>query len=115
MIFNFIVPKSAGGFSNQEGYLGTYKLSNPNESLEYTFPAGRLRDDSQQLNAWYLYCLNGQIDMSQAAPIMDGEIKVEKVDGDVVITVDGKDDAGNDIKGTFRGTVSELENQGIIK
>ena len=45
-----------------------------------------------------------------------GEIKVEKkVDGDVVITVDGKDDAGNDIKGTFRGTVSELENQGIIK
>ena len=53
--------------------------------------------------------------MSQAAPIMDGEIKVEKVDGDVVITVDGKDDAGNDIKGTFRGTVSELENQGIIK
>lgn len=114
MIFNFIVPKSAGGFSNQEGYLGTYKLSNPNESLEYTFPAGRLRDDSQQLNAWYMYCLNGQIDMSQAAPIVDGTIKVEKIDGNTVITVDGKDDAGNDVKGTFRGTVSELENQGTI-
>ena len=114
LIFNFIVPKSTGGFSNQEGYLGEYKLSNPNESLDYTFPAGRLRDDSQQLNAWYLYCVNGQVDMSQAAPIMDGTIKVEKVDGDVVITVDGKDDAGNDIKGRFAGTVNELENQGTV-
>lgn len=114
MIFNFIVPKSTGGFSNQEGYLGEYKLSNPNESLDYTFPAGRLRDDSQQLNAWYMYCVNGQIDMSKAAPIMDGTIKVEKVDGDVVITVDGKDDAGNDIKGRFAGVVRELENQGTV-
>ena len=113
MIFNFIVPKSAGGF-NPEGYLGEYKLTNPNESMDYTFPAGRLRDDSQQLNAWYMYCINGQIDMSQAAPIVDGTIKVEKIDGNTVITVDGKDDAGNDIKGTFSGVVSELENQGTI-
>jgi hypothetical protein len=83
--------------------------------LEYTFPAGRLRDDSQQLNAWYMYSVNGQIDMSQAAPIVDGTIKVEKIDGDtVVITVDGKDDAGNDVKGTFSGNVRELENQGTV-
>lgn len=114
MIFNFIVPKSVGGFSNPEGYLGEYTLTNPNESMEYTFPAGRLRDDSQQLNAWYMYCVGGQIDMSKAAPIVDGTIKVEKIDGDTVITVDGKDDAGNDVKGTFRGTVSELDNQGTI-
>lgn len=114
MIFNFIVPTSVGGFSNTEGYLGEYKLSNPNESMEYTFPAGRLRDDSQQLNAWYMYCVNGQIDMSKAAPIMDGTIKVEKIDGNIVITVDGKDDAGNDIKGTFSGVVNELENQGVV-
>jgi hypothetical protein len=53
--------------------------------------------------------------MSQAAPIVDGTIKVEKIDGDtVVITVDGKDDAGNDVKGAFRGNVRELENQGTI-
>jgi hypothetical protein len=57
---------------------------------------------------------NGQIDMSKAAPIIDGTIKVEKVDGNVVITIDGKDDAGNDIKGRFAGTVSELENQGTV-
>lgn len=114
LIFNFIVPKSTGGFSNTEGYLGEYTLSDPAKSLDYTFPAGRLRDDSQQLNAYYMECVNGQIDMSKAAPIIDGTIKVEKVDGNVVITIDGKDDAGNDIKGRFAGTVSELENQGTV-
>jgi hypothetical protein len=61
-----------------------------------------------------MYCVNGQIDMSKAAPIMDGTIKVEKIDGNIVITVDGKDDAGNDIKGTFSGVVNELENQGVV-
>jgi hypothetical protein len=114
LIFNFIVPQSIGGFSNTEGYLGEYTLSDPAKSLDYTFPAGRLRDDSQQLNAYYMECVNGQIDMSKAAPIIDGTIKVEKVDGNVVITIDGKDDAGNDIKGRFAGTVSELENQGTV-
>jgi hypothetical protein len=114
LIFNFIVPKSVGGFDNPEGYLGEYTLSDPTKSLEYTFPAGRLRDDSQQLNAWYMYSVNGQIDMSQAAPIVDGTIKVEKDGTEIVITVDGKDDAGNDIKGTFRGSVRELENQGTV-
>lgn len=111
MLFNFIVPKSAGGYSNQTGFVGEYKLSDPTQSLDYTFPAGRLRDDSQQLNAWYLYCVNGQIDMSKAAPIKDGTIKVESVDGDTVITVDGIDDAGNAIKGTFRGIVHEMVDQ----
>lgn len=114
LIFNFIVPKSEGGFNNQEGYLGEYKLSNPDESLDWTFPAGRLRDDSQQLNAYYMECAGGMIDMSKAAPIKDGTIKVEKIDGNVVITVDGKDDAGNDIKGTFSGIVGIIENQGVV-
>lgn len=114
LIFNFIVPKSVGGFSNTEGYLGEYKLSDPTSSLDWTFPAGRLRDDSQMLNAYYMYCVGGQIDMSQAAPIVDGTIKVEKIDGCTVITVDGKDDAGNDIKGTFSGDVRELDNQGTV-
>ena len=111
MLFNFIVPKSAGGYSNETGFVGEYKLSDPTQSLDYTFPAGRLRDDSQQLNAWYLYCVGGQIDMSKAAPIKDGTIKVESVDGDTVITVDGIDDAGNAIKGTFRGIVHEMADQ----
>ena len=114
LIFNFIVPKSVGGFSNTEGYLGEYTLSDPTKSLDYTFPAGRLRDDSQMLNAFYMECIGGQIDWDHTAPIVDGTIKVEKVDGDTVITVDGKDDAGNAIKGTFRGDVRELDNQGTV-
>lgn len=114
LIFNFIVPKSVGGFDNPEGYLGEYTLSDPTKPLDWTFPAGRLRDDSNQLNAYYMECVSGQIDMSKAAPITAGSIKVEKVGGDTVITIDGKDDAGNDIKGTFRGVVRELDNQSII-
>ena len=82
--------------------------------MEYTFPAGRLRDDSQMLNAYYMECVGGQIDMSKAAPIKDGTIKVEKIDGYTVITIDGKDDAGNDIKGTFSGEVREYANQGVV-
>ena len=113
LIFNFIIPQS-GGFDNQEAFYGTYTLSDPSKSLDWTFPAGRLRDDSQQLNAYYMECVSGQIDMSKAAPIKDGTIKVEKVDGDTVITIDGKDDAGNDIKGTFRGTIYEWDNQGVV-
>lgn len=115
MIFNFIVPKSAGGYDNSEGYVGEYTLSDPTKSLDYTFPAGRLRDDSQQLNAWYLYCVNGQIDMSKAAPIKGGTIKVENIDGDTIITVNGVDDAGNAINGTFRGKVQEMLNQGNVQ
>lgn len=113
LIFNFITPKS-GGYNNPEGYLGEYTLSDPTKSLDWTFPAGRLRDDSTQLNAYYMYCVGGQIDMSRAAPITDGTIKVEKVDGCTVITIDGKDDAGNDIKGTFSGYVREMDNQGTV-
>ena len=114
LIFNFIVPKSVGGFSNTEGYLGEYTLSDPTKSLDWTFPAGRLRDDSTQLNAMYMMGVNGQMDPTTYAPIVDGTIKVEKIDGYTVITVDGKDDAGNDIKGRFSGEVRELENQSTV-
>lgn len=114
LIFNFIVPKSVGGFNNTEGFIGEYTLSDPSKELEWTFPAGRLRDDSQMLNAFYMECVSGQIDWTHTAPIVDGTIKVEKVDGEIVITVDGKDDASNKINGTFRGYVRELENQGTV-
>lgn len=114
LIFNFIVPKSVGGYDNPEGFLGEYTLSDPSKSLDYTFPAGRLRDEGTQLNAVLMMCVGGQIDPTSYAPIVDGTIKVEKIDGDIVITVDGKDDAGNDIKGTFSGNVREMDNQSIM-
>lgn len=112
LLFDFFVPRSNGGFENRDGFVGEYTLLDPNaESWDYTFPAGRLRDDSLQLHAWYAKCVNGQVDMSQAAPVTAGTIKVEK-DGDgYILTVDGKDDNGNNIKGTFRGKANDYQNQ----
>lgn len=114
LIFNFIVPKSVGGYDNPEGFLGEYTLSDPSKSLDYTFPAGRIRDEGTPLNAVFIKSVGGQLDPTSYAPIVDGTIKVEKIDGDIVITVDGKDDAGNDIKGTFSGNVREMDNQSIM-
>lgn len=114
LIFNFVVPKSVGGFDNPEGFLGEYTVTDPTKSMEWTFPAGRMRDDSQPLNAWYMECVGGNLDLSKAAPVKSGTIKVEKDGADVVITIDGKDDAGNDIKGRFAGSVREMENQGTV-
>ena len=112
LLFDFLVPRSNGGFENKDGFVGEYTLLDPNaESWDYTFPAGRLRDDSMQLHAWYAKCVSGQVDMSQAAPVTAGTIKVEK-DGDgYILTIDGKDDNGNNIKGTFRGKVNNYDNQ----
>ena len=112
LLFDLLVPRSNGGFENKDGFVGEYTLLDPNaESWDYTFPAGRLRDDSMQLHAWYAKCVSGQVDMSQAAPVTAGTIKVEK-DGDgYILTVDGKDDNGNNIKGTFRGRANDYQNQ----
>ena len=114
LIMDLIVPKAKGGFNNKEGFVGEYSFINtPQENYEFTFPGGRLRDDSQQLHAWYLYCQSGQVDMSKAAPLTSGTIKVEMVDGDCVITIDSTDDNGNKIQGTFRGQVGEYDNQSV--
>ena len=112
LLFDLLVPRSNGGFENKDGFVGEYTLLDPNaESWDYTFPAGRLRDDSMQLHAWYAKCVSGQVDMSQAAPVTAGTIKVEK-DGDgYILTVDGKDDNGNNIKGTFRGRANDYQDQ----
>lgn len=112
LLFDFLVPRSNGGFANKDGFVGEYTLLDPSaESWDYTFPAGRLRDDSMQLHAWYAKCENGQLDMSKAAPFTDGTIKVEKDGNEYVLTVNGKDDNGNNIIGTFRGVANTFDNQ----
>lgn len=112
LLFDLLVPRSNGGFENKDGFVGEYSLLDPKaESWDYTFPAGRLRDDSMQLHAWYAKCVSGQLDMSQAAPITAGSVKVEKDGDDYILTVDGKDDNGNNIQGTFRGKINTYDNQ----
>lgn len=112
LLFDLLVPRSNGGFENKDGFVGEYSLLDPTaESWDYTFPAGRLRDDSMQLHAWYAKCENGQLDMSQAAPFTAGTIKIEKDGNEYVLTAEGKDDNDNDIRGTFRGVVNTYDNQ----
>lgn len=112
LLFDLLVPRSNGGFENRDGFVGNYTLLDPNaESWDYTFPSGRLRDDSMQLHAWYAKCVSGQLDMSQAAPVTAGTISVEKDGDEYILTLDGKDDNGNNIRGTFRGWVNDYQNQ----
>lgn len=113
LLFDFIVPKSAGGFENLEGFVGEYTIFSEHPAdYAYTIPEGRLRDDSNQLHAWFLPCENGQIDMSKAAPLKGGTVKVEKTgNNNYLITVDSNDDNGNKIQGTFEAHVGDYDNQ----
>ena len=113
LLFDFIVPKSVGGYNNLEGFVGEYTIFSEHPAdYSYTIPEGRLRDDSQQLHAWFLPCENGQIDMSKAAPLKGGTVKVEKTgNNNYLITVDSNDDNGNKIQGTFEAHLGDYDNQ----
>lgn len=117
LLMNLIVPTSLGGFSNPTGFYGEYTLTDPTaESWDYTFPAGRWREDSTQLNAWYMY-FDAEAGMliEEITPIKGGTIKVEGDDAtNCTITIDGIDDNGNNIKGTFKGVISDRQNQSGI-
>lgn len=113
LLFDFIVPKSVGGWENQQGFVGEYSIFTEIPSdYSYTIGAGRLRDDSLQLYAWYLYCVGGQVDMSRAAPLRGGTVKVESTGGNnYKVTVDSFDDNGNKIQGTFEAVLGDYDNQ----
>lgn len=113
LILDLIVPKDLGGFKNLDGIVGEYKFHDENTSdYAYTIPVGRLRDDSLQLHAWYLVCNQSQVDMSQAAPMTSGTIKVTKNgSNDYTFEVDSTDDNGNRIIGTFQGTILDYQDQ----
>ena len=105
LVFDLIVPKSLGGYNNDDGFLGEFTFFDEKpESYEYTIPYGRLRDDCLQMHAWYLECVNSQIDMSKAAPMTSGSVKVTKNDDySYTFDVNSTDDLGNKIIGTFTG------------
>ena len=113
LIFDLIVPKGLGGFANIDSIVGEYKFHDENTTdYAYTIPVGRLRDDSLQLHAWYLWCAQSQVDMSQAAPMTSGTVKVTKNDSyDYTFEIDSTDDNGNRIVGTFQGTVLDYSDQ----
>ena len=53
--------------------------------------------------------------MEEITPIKGGTIKVEGDDAtNCTITIDGIDDNGNNIKGTFKGVISDRQNQSGI-
>ena len=113
MVFDLIIPKGMGGTDNTDSIVGEYKFHDENTtSYEYTIPVGRLRDDCLQMHAWYLWCVQSQIDMSQAAPMTSGSVKVT-ANGiqDYTFTIDSTDDIGNRIYGTFQGTLLNLYDQ----
>ena len=113
MILDLLIPKGMGGTDNFDSIVGDYKFHDENTtSYEYTIPVGRLRDDCLQMHAWYLWCVQSQIDMSQAAPLTSGTVKVE-ANGtqDYTFTIDSTDDVGNRIYGTFQGTLLNAYDQ----
>ena len=113
MIFDLLIPKGLGGTDNFDSIVGDYKFHDANTaSYEYTIPVGRLRDDCMQMHAWYLWCVQSQVDMSQAAPMTSGTVKVTS-NGiqDYTFTIDSTDDNGNRIYGTFQGTLLNAYDQ----
>ena len=113
MIFDLLIPKGMGGTDNFDSIIGDYKFHDANTtSYEYTIPVGRLRDDCMQMHAWYLWCVQSQVDMSQAAPMTSGTVKVTS-NGiqDYTFTIDSTDDNGNRIYGTFQGTLLNAYDQ----
>ena len=113
IILDLIVPKDLGGYANLDGIVGEFKFHDENTTnYAYTIPVGRLRDDSLQLHAWYLYCFQSQVDMSQAAPMTSGTVKVTKNGyNDYTFEIDSTDDNGNRIVGTFQGTILDYQDQ----
>ncbi len=111
LILDLLIPKS-GGFENLDAIVGDYTIFDQHpDSYEYTIPMGRLRDDSLQMHAWYLNCVNSQVDMSKAAPITSGTISVTKSGNAYTFDIDGTDDNGNKIVGTFTGYISDYQDQ----
>lgn len=112
LIMNIMVDKSKGGYGNKEGFVGEFPCYTPDmESCAGTFAPGEMRIDTTTLNAWYLYCDNSVVDNTRQVPIVDGTITISKEGNEYTIAIDGVDDLGHKIEGTFVGEVREYEDQ----
>ena len=112
IVLDLIVPKSEGGVNDLDIINGEYPIFKQKpENCEYTIPNGLLRDDCLQMHAWYLTCVDGQLDMSTAAPLTSGSVKVTKDGTNFLFEIDSTDDNGNKINGTFQGSLSSWIDQ----
>ena len=112
MVLDLMVPKSEGGVDDLDIINGVYPIFKQKpENCEYTIPNGLLRDDCLQMHAWYLTCIEGQLDMSTAAPLTSGSVKVTKDGTNFLFEIDSEDDRGNKILGTFQGVLSSWLDQ----
>lgn len=112
MVLDLMVPKSEGGVDDLDIINGVYPIFKQKpENCEYTIPNGLLRDDCLQMHAWYLTCVNGQLDMSTAAPLTSGSVKVTKDGTNFLFEIDSTDDNGNKLTGTFQGSLSSWLDQ----
>lgn len=112
LVLDLIVPKSEGGVNDLDIINGEYPIFKQKpENCAYTIPNGLLRDDCLQMHAWYLTCIDGKLDMSTAAPLTSGSVKVTKDGTNFLFEVDSEDDNGNKLTGTFQGTLSSWLDQ----
>lgn len=112
IVLDLIVPKSEGGVNDLDIINGEYTIFKQKpENCAYTIPNGLLRDDCLQMHAWYLTCVDGQLDMSTAAPLTSGSVKVTKDGTNFLFEIDSTDDNGNKINGTFQGALSSWLDQ----
>ena len=112
IVLDLIVPKSEGGVNDLDIINGEYPIfTQKPENCAYTIPNGLLRDDCLQMHAWYLTCIDGQLDMSTAAPLTSGSVKVTKDGTNGLFEVDSTDDNGNKLTGTFQGVLSSWLDQ----
>ena len=112
IVLDLIVPKSEGGVNDIDIINGVYPIFKQKpENCEYTIPNGLLRDDCLQMHAWYLTCVDGQLDMSTAAPLTSGSVKVTKDGTNFLFEIDSTDDNGNKLTGTFQGALSSWLDQ----
>ena len=112
IVLDLIVPKSEGGVNDLDIINGVYPIFKQKpENCEYTIPNGLLRDDSLQMHAWYLIGIEGQLDMSTAAPLTSGSVTVTKDGTNFTFEIDSEDDRGNKLTGTFQGVLSSWVDQ----
>lgn len=89
---------------------GTYTCAaDESQVAKNTFVAGDYVD-RKFMYSWYFVCVDDTFGKSDLAPLTDGTISIDFVDGQYVVTYDCMDDNGHKIQGTYSCTTLEMYN-----